>query len=329
MTAPQQSALNPAGPDAEVIAQLAWILAGGAAVVFAGVMVLCALGLRRQRRAVRVRYWLLGGGVLLPVVVLSALLAFSTWRSAQLSEVSSRHALRVAVIAHLWWWEVRYTDPAGGPDIVLANELRLPVGQPVYLGLSSADVIHSFWVPALAGKVDMVPGRVHGMTLQADREGMYRAQCAEYCGEQHARMALHVVAQGEREFAAWLAGQARPARSTAGEGEIVAAGRRAFESQRCGACHAIRGGIGGTGGTGDAVAGIGRATFAGGGLGPDLTHVGGRLYIGAGALRNDASALAAWIANPHRVKPGVRMPASADMDAVTLHALASYLEQLK
>lgn len=255
--------------------------------------------------------------MVLPVLVLSALLAFSTLRSAQLSMPSSQHAVKIAVVARLWWWEVRYTDPAGGPDIVLANEIRLPVGQPVYLGLSSADVIHSFWVPALAGKVDMVPGRVHGLTLRADRAGVYRAQCAEYCGEQHARMALHVVAQSEQEFAAWLAAQARPARVAAANKAQAEAGRRAFTQQRCAACHVVR-----SDSDSEAVAGEG-------GLGPDLTHVGSRLYIGAGTLRNDRGALAAWIGNPHGFKPGVRMPASADMDGATLQALAAYLEQLK
>lgn len=352
MSAAQQSALHPAGPDAEIIAQLSWVLVGGAALLFIGVMVLCAMGLRR-RRTVRVRYWLLGGGVLLPVVLLSALLLFSTYRSAQLSDVSSRHAVRIAVIAHLWWWEVRYTNPAGGPDIVLANEIRLPVGQPVYLGLSSADVIHSFWVPALAGKVDMVPGRLHGMTLQADRAGVFRGQCAEYCGQQHARMALHVVAQSRPEFEAWLAAQARPAKAAVNDGGLVGAGRRAFEQQRCSACHVVRadadrqGGVGlgvdggasggangsANGGTNGGANGDvnGRVTVGvnGGGIGPDLTHVGSRLYIGAGTLRNDAGALAAWIANPHAFKPGVQMPASADIDRDTLHALAAYLEQLK
>lgn len=339
MTAPQQSALHPAGQDAEVIHQLTWILSGGAALVFVGVMVLCVMGLR-ARREVNIRTWLLGGGVLLPVLVLSALLAFSTWRSAQLSPLSSQHAVKIAVVAHLWWWEVRYTDPAGGPDIVLANEIRLPVGQTVYLGLSSADVIHSFWVPALAGKVDMVPGRLHGLTVRADKPGVYRGQCAEYCGEQHARMALHVVAQGEGEFNAWLAAQARPAIGAnsatsepaahqaamgAGGADLIAVGRKAFAAQRCAACHVVREGARMAGGG----AGSGGVPGEQATLGPDLTHVGSRLYIGAGTLPNSRAALAAWITNPHSVKPGVRMPAGADMDAATLAALAAYLEQLK
>ena len=233
-----QSALHPAGPDAAVIAQLTWVLFIGGTLLFIGVMVLCAMGLRGGR-PVRPMVWIVGGGVLLPLVLLSALLVFGTWRSAQLSKPTSQHAIKISVIARMWWWEVRYTDPAGGRDIVLANEIRVPLGQPVYLGLSSADVIHSFWVPALAGKVDMVPGRVRGMTLQADRAGVYRAQCAEYCGEQHARMALHVVAQSPSEFAAWLAAQARPAGIMVQGGEVER-GRRAFDEQRCAACHTIR-----------------------------------------------------------------------------------------
>ena len=308
--AASQSALHPAGPDAAIIAQLGWILFIGGGLVFIGVMVACALSLR-QARPVRPKVWIVGAGVLLPLVVLGALLAFGIWRSAELSRPSSQHALKVAVVARMWWWEVRYTDPAGGEDIVLANEIRVPVGQPAYLGLSSGDVIHSFWVPALAGKVDMVPGRLHGMTLQADRAGVYRAQCAEYCGEQHARMALHVVAQPPEEFKAWLAAQARPARE--GDAAVIAQGKRAFVNQRCAACHTIRGVSNG----------------APAGLAPDLTHIGSRLYLGAGTLRNQPGALAAWVADPHSVKPGVRMPASADMDGATLRALATYLEQLK
>ncbi|SEN11624.1 cytochrome c oxidase subunit 2 [Duganella sp. CF517] len=312
-----QSALHPAGPDAAVIAQLTWVLFIGGTLLFIGVMVLCAMSLRGGR-PVRPMVWIIGGGVLLPLVLLSALLVFGTWRSAQLSKPTSQHAIKISVIARMWWWEVRYTDPAGGEDIVLANEIRVPLGQPVYLGLSSADVIHSFWVPALAGKVDMVPGRVHGMTLQADRAGVYRAQCAEYCGEQHARMALHVVAQSPAEFLAWLAAQARPA-GVMVQGVEVERGRRAFDEQRCAACHTIR-----------TRPGANTPTDNGGAaLGPDLTHVGSRLYLGAGTLRNGQGALVAWIADPHVAKPGVRMPASADMDGATLRALAAYLEQLK
>jgi cytochrome c oxidase subunit 2 len=314
----QQSVLHPAGPDAAIITQLSWILFIGGTVLFVGVMVLAALSLRRGQ-PVRPLYWIVGGGVLLPLVLLSALLVFGTWRTVQLSQPSSQHAIKIAVIGHMWWWEVRYSRPDGGEDVVLANEIRLPVGQPVYLGLSSADVIHSFWAPALAGKVDMVPGRVHGMTLQADRAGVYRAQCAEYCGEQHARMALHIVAQPPEEFQAWLAAQARPA-SSPSSGTEVERGRRAFVEQRCSACHTVRG----VDDPAASAATVQAAHFNA----PDLTHFGSRLYLGAGAQPNNRANLAAWIANPHVAKPGVRMPAS-DMDPATLDALAAYLESLK
>ena len=307
----RQSALHPAGPDAAIIHNLSWLLFIGATVILLGVMLLLALALRRKKRGTPVRplRWLAGGGVVFPLVVLSALLAWSTLRSAQLTRPSSQHAVKIAVTAKMWWWEVRYTDPATGRDIVLANEIRLPAGQSVYLGLTSDDVIHSFWVPALAGKVDMLPGRLHGMTVRADQPGIYRGQCAEYCGEQHARMALHVVVQTPAEFTAWLAHQSRPAATPAGA--LALRGRDAFVARRCVACHTVRG----------------VADEAN--LGPDLTHVGSRLYLAAGTLRNSRGAMAGWIADPHASKPGVRMPAAGDLDGPTLAAITAYLEQLQ
>ena len=307
----RQSALHPAGPDAAIIHNLSWLLIIGASVILLGMMVLLALALRRKKSGAPVRplRWLVGGGVVLPLVVLTALLAWSTLRSAHLTRPSSQHAVKIAVTAKMWWWEVRYTDPATGRDIVLANEIRLPAGQSVYLGLSSDDVIHSFWVPALAGKVDMLPGRLHGMTVQASQPGIYRGQCAEYCGEQHARMALHVVVQTPEEFTAWLANQARPAATPTGA--LALRGRDAFVARRCVACHTVRG-------VEDEAQ-----------LGPDLTHIGSRLYLGAGTLRNSPGAMAGWIADPHASKPGVRMPAAGDLDSATLAALTAYLEQLQ
>ncbi|MGK5078401.1 cytochrome c oxidase subunit II [Janthinobacterium sp. HLX7-2] len=306
-----QSALHPAGPDAFIIHDLAWLLIIGASVILLGMVLLLVLALRRKKSGAPVRplRWLIGGGVVLPLVVLSALLAWSTLRSADLTRPSSQHAIKIAVTAKMWWWEVRYTDPATGRDIVLANEIRLPAGQSVYLGLTSTDVIHSFWVPKLAGKVDMLPGRLHGLTVRADQPGIYRGQCAEYCGEQHARMALHVVAQPPEQFHAWLASQARPAATPTSA--LAVRGRDAFVAQRCTACHAVRGLAG------DAT------------LGPDLTHIGSRLYLGAGTLRNSPGAMAGWIADPHASKPGVRMPAAGDLDGPTLAAISAYLEQLQ
>jgi cytochrome c oxidase subunit 2 len=304
-----QSVLHPAGHDAAVISQFAWVLFGAATVIFFAVMALMALSLRDNARPLRPGLWIAGAGVAFPVLVLSALLGWSTWRSAQLVPQSSQAALSISVTARMWWWEVRYRDPAGGREIVTANEIHVPVGQAVYVGLNASDVIHSLWVPALSGKRDMIPGRVTGLTLQADRPGVYRGQCAEFCGAQHANMALHVVALAPEAFRDWLQRQAQPARAP--QGALLERGRAAFLEQRCQTCHTIRG-----------VAETAR-------LGPDLTHVGSRTHIGAGLLRTHQRTLAGWIADPQAVKPGVFMPAAAGIDGDTLRALAAYLEHLQ
>lgn len=303
-----QSVLHPAGPDAAIISQLNWVMTAGGTLVFLLVMALLAVALRRRPGPVRPLRWIALAGIAFPVSVLTVLLGFSIWRSAQLVPQSSADALHIAVTGKMWWWEVRYRGP-GGEDVVLANEIHIPAGRRVYLGLSSTDVIHSLWIPALAGKVDMIPGRMTGLALKADRPGVYRAQCAEYCGEQHAKMALHVVAHTPADFDAWLAAQSRPAAEPTGA--FLARGRQAFIDQRCGACHTIRGVTGLTD------------------LGPDLTHVGSRMHIAAGTLRNHRGTLGGWIADPQSIKPGVRMPAASGMDGETLRALASYLEHLK
>lgn len=317
MSSPLQSVLHPAGPDASVIADFAWVLFGGGTVIFLGVMALLVLAVRRRPEPVNARRWIVGAGFAFPVVVLSILLVWSTWRSAELTPQTSKGAMSIGVTAKMWWWEVRYRDPASGREFSSANEIRIPVGQAVYIGLTSSDVIHSLWIPALNGKMDTVPGRVTGLTLRADKPGVYRGQCAEYCGEQHARMALHVVAMEPAEFERWLAREAQPAALPTEP--LLERGRAAFLEQRCQACHTVRG-IGATD------AGSGHETAL---LGPDLTHVGSRLHIAAGTLRNHRGTLAGWVADPQAIKPGARMPAAADLDGETLHALAAYLEHLK
>lgn len=295
------SVLSPAGPDAAWIAQAGWLLFVGAALILAGVMVLALLALRPGRRPVHARRWVVGGGVAFPVVVLSALLAYDVAGSARLNRAPP-DALVVSVTGHMWWWEVRYGD------VVTANELRLPVGRPVLLGLTTADVIHSVWIPPLAGKVDMVPGRVNRLAVTAERAGTFRGPCAEYCGEQHARMQLQVVAVPPAEFDAWLAQQAQAARAPADAQQ--ARGRDAFVAQRCVACHSVRG-------------------LSQSDRGPDLTHVGSRLQLGAGTLRNDHAALMAWIADVQRLKPGARMPSFRHLEPDQLEAIAAYLSQLR
>lgn len=193
--------------------------------------------------------------------------------------------LTVEVVGHQYWWEVTYpgADGAGG-EVVTANEIHVPVGEPVRFVLTTADVLHSVWVPSLGGKVDMVPGRTNELVLQADEAGLHEGYCTEFCGLQHARMKFHVVAEPREEFEAWLAAQAEPAQ--VGDARALAA----FEENSCAACHAIRG------------------TDAAGQLGPDLTHLASREFIAAGVLRNDEENLRAFVPAAQSFKHGALMP---------------------
>lgn len=305
-----QSALHVAGPVADTLLGVSGVLVAGATVIFVGMMLLLALSVRRRPSAVRARLWVLGGGVAFPGVVLVALFAYSEWHKPPWRVAPPKDALIVGVTARMWWWEIRYRDPSTGAEIVAANEIHIPTGRPVYFGLSSGDVIHSFWVPALAGKMDAVPGRVQHLQVQADRAGVWRGQCAEYCGVQHALMAMHVVAHEPADFDAWLAAQARPA--NAPRTAELDRGREAFLSNRCGACHTVNG-----------VSEESR-------LGPNLTHVGSRLYLGAGTVPNDEARRIAWIQHIQQLKPGARMPSSGDrIDPPTLQSIAAWLGALR
>jgi cytochrome c oxidase subunit 2 len=310
--------LRPAGPEAAAQAELALVLLAASGAVFLLVLAIAVHAVRRPPAAVDRAKWIVGGGVLLPVVVLSGLLAASVLRSAPAPAPVG--GLVVNVDAKMWWWDVRYLAADGRTEARSANEIRVPVGRPVTLGLTASEVIHSFWVPRLGGKVDMVPGRVHPLRFTLDRPGVLRGQCAEFCGEQHARMALHVIAMEAGAFDRWLAAAsasasapapapASPASAVAAEADAPAVrGRAVYLAQRCDACHTVRG--------------VGAA----GTLGPDLSDVGGRTHLGAGTLRNSAQALAAWVADPQAHKPGARMPAyGARLDAASLQALAAFL----
>lgn len=312
--APVDAVLQPGGPVAAAIAEMAWVLIIGSALVFAITMAALVWALKRRRAPghdarTGTLVWIVGAGCVFPLAVLVPLLLYSFWRADALTPPREPGEPIVSVTARLWWWEVRYRDPARNIDAVLANEIRLPVGRAVTLGLTSADVIHSFWVPALAGKVDMLPGRVHQLRLQADRAGVFRGQCAEFCGEQHARMALHVVAMPPEEFERWLIAQSRPADTP--RDALAMRGAKVFAEQRCSACHSVRG--------------LGPTAS----LGPDLTHVGSRLHLAAGTLPMSPAALREWLAHPQRVKPGVRMPSYDRLDDASLDALAAFLSQLQ
>jgi cytochrome c oxidase subunit 2 len=297
-----QSALSPAGPEGEVLAEMAWILFIGALLIFTAVMALAlwsVFGHRDRTARLSERGLIVGGGIVFTSVTLAALLVYSLVRGEAV-QAPLDAAVRIEVTGEQWWWRVRYLDAQGRPDFETANEIRIPVGQPVLLELKSADVIHSFWVPALAGKLDMIPGRTNRLRLHASRAGEYRGQCAEYCGGPHAFMAFFVIAEQEEGFQQWAARQRSPA------------GRdNALFARHCGACHAVRG------------------TPAAGTRGPDLTHVGGRRTLGAALLPMNRGALAGWIASSQHLKPGNLMPSFQRLSGEELRELAAYLEGLQ
>ena len=298
-----QSALEPHGPEAAAIARLTWILVVGAGAVLALVTVLAILSLRAPRPWLASTRAIVAGGIALPTVVLFALLAYATVAVPRPFS-SEPAAARIRVIGHQWWWEVRYLDAGGAVEFATANEIRIPAGLPVDLELESADVLHSFWVPSLAGKLDLVPGRTNRLRIAAHGPGLYRGQCAEYCGGPHALMGLHVVAEEPARFEAWRAAQRAPA--PAGP----ARGRELFASL-CAGCHAVRG------------------TPAAGRLGPDLTHVASRVALAAAALPNDDASRRRWIAAGQHVKPGNLMPQYPELTEEEVGALAAYLAALR
>lgn len=305
-----QSVFESHGPAAEQIASLAWVLFVGGGIVFVIVLILAGSALLAPppwRNQIGRPRFVFAAGVVFPAVVLCALLAYNLVATARLLSQPQSQPLRLEIIGEQWWWRVHYLDAEGRVEFATANEVRIPVGRPVELALSSADVIHSFWVPNLAGKLDLVPGRVNRMGLRADRGGVFRGQCAEYCGLAHARMALYVVASDPAGFEAWKTLQ----RQSAVDDPALRSGRRLFEQRGCGACHAVRG------------------TAATGVLGPDLTHVGGRLSLGAGLLPVNAGTLAGWTASSPHLKPGSRMPAFRDFTGTEQRALAAWLASLQ
>jgi cytochrome c oxidase subunit II len=304
-----QSALDPAGPAASSIHLLGVVMYVGATLVTLLVTVLMLVPfLRRRERRANHNLFLWGGGVVLPGLTLTALIPYVLSVGGEMRTPTSADRLTVDVAGYVYWWEMSYRRPGGLAAVTSANELRLPVGEPVEVFLRSADVIHSFWVPNLAGKTDMIPGRITRMVLQADRPGVFRGQCAEYCGAQHSLMAFDVIVTSRAEFDTWLAGLARPAREP--ETPEQREGRALFVDLGCGACHTVRG-------------------VAEGRLGPDLTQVGARRSLAAGALKNGVGNLAGWVASAQHLKPGNRMPSYDQLHGPQLRALAAYLESLK
>jgi cytochrome c oxidase subunit 2 len=311
------SAASPAGPQAERIATLTGWLVGVGSGVWVVVMGFLLYALwRGSRRAEiasgpgverRLSRWV-AGAVGVTALVLAGVLVASFRTGRALAAFAGPDALTIQVTGHQWWWEVQYLDPVPARRFVTANEIRVPVGRRVRLELRSADVIHSFWTPSLHGKVDLIPGYSRTATFRAARPGVFRGQCAEFCGLQHAKMAFEVVAVPPREFERWYRGQLQPA--PAPSGSVQQRGQQVFLSKGCVACHTVRG------------------TPAGGRLGPELTHLASRRTLAAATLPNTRGHLGGWVADPQRIKPGANMPPSA-LSPSELQALLSYLQSLR
>ncbi|MFP5375211.1 MAG: cytochrome c oxidase subunit II [Acidimicrobiia bacterium] len=309
----QGSVLDPAGPAARAVERLWWVMLGLGVAVWAAVAVLLGAAARRGRRGApggegpgqgeSVRL-VVGGGVVLPVVVLVPLAVYVLVVSDRLSHDPRPGDLAVEVVGHQFWWELRYP----GTGAVTANELHVPVGRPVVLTMRSADVIHSFWVPAVHGKIDLIPGQETHLRFEVDRVGTFAGACAEFCGIQHAGMRLRLVARPEAEFERWLARQSADA--VAPSRPEHRRGLEAFQAVGCGTCHRIRG------------------TGAAGRAGPDLTHLASRETLGAGVLENRRGQLAGWVLDAPAQKPGVLMPPQP-VPPGDLDALLDYLEALE
>jgi cytochrome c oxidase subunit 2 len=320
--APAQNALRPAGIQAERIHDLWQLTLAICALVFAAVLIALLMALWRAPRSEAAtppdvsslsmpeprlrRNVLLAVGA--SVVMLFVLIVADFQTDRLLNRMPLADAVNIEVTAHQWWWEARYNDPEPGKIFTTANELHIPVGRPVVLTLKSSDVIHTFWLPSLQGKKDMIPGRTSLLRLRADQPGTYRGQCAEFCGFEHALMAFLVTAEPNDRYEAWADAQRREASNELSAQE--SRGRQVFMERSCVMCHTIQG----TGAN---------ATF-----GPDLTHLAGRQTLASGVLPNNREQLAAWITKPQQQKPGTNMPSTA-LSQEELDALLAYLGTLK
>lgn len=312
------SALRPSGPHSGLIIDGLWSpMYALAAVTFILVVAALAWALLRRRspadapedpRMERRMGWTVGAAVAGTIVVLFVTLVLDISVGRAITATPGEHPVQIRVTGHQYWWEVQYRDSVAQRWITTANEIHVPVGRPAVLELRSADVIHSFWPPSLSAKRDLIPGKVNSLWLRADSAGVYRGQCAEYCGHQHAKMAFVVVAEPPDSFAGWLTAQRDTAMTPADS--ITRRGLELFLASSCVMCHAVGG------------------TPAGSRVGPDLTHLASRRTIAAGTLPNTRGNLAGWILDPQGIKPGAKMPPT-DLDPDDLQALLAYLETLR
>jgi len=303
--------LDAHGPDAGRIATLWWLMFGIACFVFIAVLAFLAYALFHHRRGpahfdqhpLSAMVFVLTSGAAIPLVLLIVVFG---WTIVVMAETNTGlgDPLTIDVTGHDWWWEVHYPDG----QFTTANEIHVPVGREVELKLTSDDVIHSFWVPQLSGKMDLIPGQTHSLYLEADDAGTYRGQCAEYCGIEHAHMAFYVIADEPAQFQQWVSAQQQPAFQPT-DPQLLA-GQQILLGSACVYCHAVRG------------------TNASGTVGPDLTHLASRDWIGAGTLENNAENLSNWVRNPQDAKPGNAMPPT-QLDDDSMKALVAYLQSLR
>jgi cytochrome c oxidase subunit 2 len=313
-----QSALDPQGPEARHLAELIWIFTAVSAAVWLLVMIALLFGMMRRRpprpeplaagpSAERTAVRIVGTLAVVTAVIVLAL-TFLSYTSQRKLYAKSDPKVKIEVTGHQWWWELRYDDPKPSESFTTANEIYVPVGEPVRLKLQSTDVIHSFWVPSLHGKMDLIPGQSNDLQFVAARAGVYRGQCAEFCGLQHAKMGVLIVALPRNEYDAWRAKQIQPAQTPAEPQRQQ--GQQVFLTNSCVMCHTIRG------------------TPAGSRVGPELTHLASRRYLAAGTLPLTRGNLASWIVDPHGSKPGVNMPVNR-LAPDDLDPLVSYLQGLQ
>lgn len=317
-----QSALSPAGIQASRILDLWHLTLAVCCVVFAAILLACLIAMMRAPRAnratpadlivaghrePRTSFWVAAAAGVSTFLLFGLVLA-DVLTDRALSRLPVDNALRIEMTGYQWWWRVHYPTDGDAAGFTLANELHVPVGRPVVVSLKAADVIHTFWVPNLHGKKDMIPGRDATIEFRADKAGVYRGQCAEFCGYEHALMAFQVIADAPAQYEEWAARQRQPAVTP--PDEIAKRGRDVFVGQDCARCHTVRG------------------TGAQGTIGPDLTHVASRQFFAAGTLANNRGNLAGWIVDPRTLKPGTVMPPTR-LPPSDLQALLTWMETLK
>jgi cytochrome c oxidase subunit 2 len=315
-----QSILRPRGPAAGILSQMGWVVFITFLVVTFIVLALLIWGALRRRGSLEQHEpwnagggqgWVLVGGFIVPMVILCGMFIFTLQR---MTDFPIRQGHRpdppnIEIIGHQWWWEVHYLTGGVSRHFVTANEIHIPVGEPEELELKTADVIHAFWVPALHGKLQLMPGQTNYIRIEADQPGTYQGECAVFCGVQHAHMRILVVAQSPADYQAWYDQQLKPGAEP--DNPEAAHGRDVFEHAACAFCHTIAG------------------TPAQGKVAPDLTHLAARQEIASDSYTNDTADLEAWVTHAQSLKPGCLMPDLTEFNGSDLRDLVAYLQELK